>query len=104
MEMAIYTYAKLGYNYISNIEYIQQIFNACKIYVLYCALHYIIPHVYVYFCVPLTIVGAFMSPFISQSPHCIALRYVLYTLGDYIRVMFVAVAGWLASKIFINVT
>ena len=97
MEMAIGDYLKKCFEYIAEVEYIHQFFIVSKIYFMYCVLHYCIPHMYVYFCVPFTLVGILMSPFISQAPHCVALRYMLYTFGDNIKTMFLLISGWFAS-------
>ena len=79
-------------------------FSSCMkiggIYLVYCLLHYFIPHVYVYFCVPITIFGFLMSPFMSQAPHCIALRWALNTVGNNIGSMFLLIAAWLTKKLF----
>ena len=79
-------------------ELVSGMLKASGIYIIYCILHYIIPHVYTYFCVPVTIFGFLISPFMSQSPHCIALRWALNAVCDNIKTMFVLIAAWLASK------
>ena len=80
------------------------LFGTCMkvggIYILYCILHYFIPHIYVYFCVPVTIYGFIISPFMSQAPHCIGLRWALTTVGNNIASMFVLIAAWITKKLF----
>ena len=40
------------------------------IYLLWICLHYFSAHLYIKFCVPNTIVGFIMSPFMIATPHC----------------------------------
>ena len=53
--------------YINN-ESLKKICNFCitnfGIYIVWVGIHYIAAHLYVYWCVPATLVGIFMSPFI----------------------------------------
>jgi hypothetical protein len=80
--------------------YVQSFMKVGGIYVLYSFLHYIIPHVYTYFCVPTTLYGFLISPFMAQAPHCTALRWTLYNVGDNIKTMFALIAGWLSNLLF----
>lgn len=40
------------------------------IYLLWICLHYFSAHLYIKFCVPNTIIGFLMSPFMISAPHC----------------------------------
>tara|TARA_B000000557_G_scaffold52937_1_gene40755 strand:- start:426 stop:773 length:348 start_codon:yes stop_codon:yes gene_type:complete len=90
----------IDYAYLSN--YIQGFMKMGGIYVIYSFLHYTIPHIYTYFCVPKSIFGFFMSPLMAQSPHCIGLRWTLYTVGDNLKTMFALLAGWFYNILFSN--
>ncbi len=46
-------------------------------YLLWWFLHYISVHLYVRYCVPLSFIGFFYSPIITQLPHCYALRWFI---------------------------
>ena len=39
--------------------------------------HFMAVHIYERLCVPLTPMGLFMSPFVLDTPHCSALRWVI---------------------------
>ena len=80
--------------------YFKSIMKVGGIYILYSFLHYIIPHIYTYFCVPKTLFGFLISPFMAQAPHCTALRWTLYHVGDNIKTMFALIAGWLSKLLF----
>jgi hypothetical protein len=72
------------------------------IYFMWIVLHYISPHLYTYFCTPSTAYGFFMSPFMAPTPHCSALRWVMYTGGNTITAMWVLIGGWIVQRIIIQ--
>lgn len=74
------------------------------IYLLWIVLHYISPHLYVHFCVPLTLQGFIMSPFIAPSPHCQALRWAIYNGGNTIIAMWVVFGTWIMQKLITTKT
>ena len=65
---------------------------------LWILLHFVTPHLYVYFCTPATIMGFAMSPFIATTPHCIALRWSIYNSGSVITSMWMLVGTWCIRK------
>ena len=69
------------------------------IYLLWIILHYISPHLYVYFCVPPTIRGFIMSAFIAPSPHCQAIRWTIYNGGNTIIAMWIFIGTWIVKKL-----
>ena len=72
------------------------------VYGLWTIAHYCAPMLYVRWCVPLTLMGFIMSPFVSTMPHCVALRWVILTSSDTIKTMFVLLGTWVVSHIMIN--
>jgi hypothetical protein len=70
------------------------LYGPMGLYALWIILHFIAPHLYVYFCTPATFVGFITSPFIAPAPHCSALRWIIFTGGDMISSMWVILAGW----------
>lgn len=46
-------------------------------YLMWWFLHYISVHLYVRYCVPLTLIGFVYSPLMSQFPHCYILRWFI---------------------------
>jgi len=64
------------------------------IYIGWILAHYIAPHAYVKFCVPSTLSGFLLSPLTASSPHCIAIRWVIYKSGNNIVMMWVLGGLW----------
>jgi|DEB19_MinimDraft_2_1074335.scaffolds.fasta_scaffold06015_2 hypothetical protein len=78
--------------------------RACAVFGTWALVHYVTPRLYIYWCVPATIVGFLMSPFAAAMPHCIALRWALVTSADTIKTMFVLLGTWVVSHLVINNT
>jgi len=94
---------------------IKMIFNICKkgihfiyysasIYLLWILIHFCASHLYVYYCVPMTISGLLVSPFLISAPHCKALNWAIYNGSNIISSMWILIGAWICSKIFINFT
>ena len=77
-------------------------FAASKIYVLWILLHYFASHLYVYYCVPKTLIGFLVSPFLIASPQCHSLRWVVYNGANIISNMWVILGTWLCSIMITN--
>jgi len=77
------------------------IFKVSGIYFLWIFLHFMASHLYVKFCVSNTLFGFFMSPFMSVTPHCQGLRWLIYTGANIISNMWIILGTWLASTIFV---
>ena len=71
-------------------------------YFMWIVLSYLAPHVYVYFCTPITIIGFFISPFVAAAPHCSALRWVIYEGGNMITSMWLGMGTYMAAKLLIR--
>jgi Na+/H+ antiporter NhaC len=67
-------------------------------YGLYILFHYMLPRLYINFCVPWSLTGLIMSPFLSQSPHCKALSWLFVNSIEMIRKMFLGIGMWVISK------
>jgi putative effector of murein hydrolase LrgA (UPF0299 family) len=89
--------------YICNITYktLKFIFKISGIYLLWICLHYIASHLYVKFCVPSTIIGFIMSPFMTATPHCLGLRWIVYNAANMINNMWLIFGAWICSTILI---
>ena len=77
------------------------LFKISGIYMLWICLHYFSAHLYVKFCVPDTIVGFIMSPFMISTPHCQGLRWIVYNAANTINYMWVLIGAWIYSMIWI---
>lgn len=69
------------------------------IYFLWIAMHFVASHLYVRWCVPASITGLIMSPFLATAPHCYGLRWLVYNGGNSIIVMWSFIGTWLLSCI-----
>lgn len=67
------------------------------VYLLWIILHFGASHLYVKFCVPSTFIGFIISPFMTASPHCQGLRWIIYNGANTINNMWVILGTWLCS-------
>ncbi len=75
--------------------------KASGIYLLWICLHYFSAHLYIKFCVPDTIIGFLMSPFMIATPHCQGLRWIVYNAAGIINNMWILIGAWIYSLIWI---
>ena len=85
-------------NYVSNI--IRWIIGVSGVYIMWILFHYGASHLYIYFCVPNTIYGVIISPFLTATPQCQGLRWIVYNGANIINNMWVILGSWLISNIF----
>jgi hypothetical protein len=71
------------------------------IYLLWICLHYISSQLYIEVCVPKTIKGFLMSPFMISTPQCQSLRWVVYNGANIINNMWILFGTWICSTILI---
>jgi hypothetical protein len=71
------------------------------IYIVWIFLHYIASHLYVKLCVPNTIIGFLMSPFMTATPHCQGLRWIVYNASNMINNMWLILGSWICSLLLI---
>ena len=88
-------------NYIKNniIQIVYFAYSISKIYALWIILHYFASHLYVKLCVPQSMIGFVLSPFLSPAPHCQGLRWVIYNGGNMIDNMWFLLGSWICSTI-----
>ena len=77
------------------------LFKISGIYLLWIFLHYFSAHLYIKFCVPNTIYGFIMSPFMISTPHCQGLRWIVYNAANIINNMWILIGAWIYSIIWI---
>ena len=77
------------------------IIKVSRIYLLWILLHYIASQLYIQLCVPRTILGFLMSPFMTATPHCQSLRWVVYNAANVINNMWYIIGAWICSNILI---
>jgi len=88
-------YMKSLYNVFINI--IKYAYVVTKIYVIWIILHYSASHLYIYLCAPKTFWGFIVSPFMSVTPQCQALRWVIYNGANMINNMWIVLGTWLSG-------
>ena len=71
------------------------------IYLLWILFHYIASQLYIKLCVPSNLLGFLISPFLTATPQCQGLRWVIYNGADIINNMWVVLGTWLCSNVFI---
>lgn len=88
------------YNIFSHIQNIFKfIFGVSGIYLAWICLHYFASHLYVKFCVPKTVMGFLLSPFMMSTPHCHGLRWVVYNAANMISNMWIVCGTWVCSTL-----
>ena len=88
------------YNIFSHIQNIFKfIFGVSGIYLAWICLHYFASHLYVKFCVPKTVMGFLLSPFMMSTPHCVGLRWVVYNAANMISNMWIVCGTWVCSTL-----
>ena len=80
---------------------IKFIINISGIYLLWILLHYVASHLYVKLCVPCTLFGFIMSPFMTATPHCQGLRWIVYNAANMINNMWIIFGAWICSTLLI---
>jgi len=91
------------YFFTATYKTIKFIINVSGIYLLWILLHYVASHLYVKLCVPSTIFGFIMSPFMTATPHCQGLRWIVYNAANMINNMWIIFGAWICSSLlFIN--
>jgi len=99
-------FCKTSYEYMNSFftitfNFFQFIIKISGIYLLWILLHFSASHLYVKFCVPNTIVGFVMSPFMTATPHCQGLRWLVYNAANMINNMWIILGAWICSTILI---
>jgi hypothetical protein len=80
---------------------IRFIIKVSGIYLLWIVLHYIASHLYVKLCVPNTVIGFIISPFMVATPHCQGLRWIVYNAANIINNMWILMGSWICSILLI---
>jgi hypothetical protein len=68
------------------------------IYIIWIFLHYVASHLYVRFCVPHTLYGFLLSPFLVATPYCIGLRWLVNNGANTIHSMWILLGSWFGSQ------
>ena len=80
---------------------IKFVIRVSGIYLLWIVLHYVASQLYVKLCVPNTLIGFVISPFMVATPHCQGLRWIVYNAANIINNMWILMGAWICSTILI---
>ena len=80
-------------------KFFKFIFSVTGVYLLWICLHYFASHLYVKLCVPNTVIGFLMSPFMTATPHCQGLRWIVYNAANMINNMWIICGSFICSTI-----
>jgi len=93
---------KMTYNsiiYFCNI--IRFVVKIAGMYLLWILLHYTASHLYVKLCVPCDLTGFLISPFLTSTPHCQGLRWLIYNGATMINNMWVVLGTWFCANLLL---
>lgn len=80
-------------------KFFKFILSVSGVYLLWIFLHYFASHLYVKLCVPNTVIGFIMSPFMTATPHCHGLRWIVYNAANMINNMWIICGSFICSTI-----
>jgi len=80
---------------------IKYIIKMSGVYMLWILIHFGASHLYIKLCVPNTIIGFLISPFMTSTPHCQGLRWIAYNAANVINNMWTILGAWVCSNVFI---
>jgi len=95
--VCFYFYSKKVFGVIFKIG--EWVVKISGIYLLWIALHFFASQFYIELCVPKTIYGFLASPFLMATPHCQALRWIVYNAANAINNMWIVMGTWFCSQI-----
>lgn len=78
-----------------------KLYSILGYYIMWILLHYVAAHLYPMYCVPLTVMGFILSPFMASAPHCIAIRWLI-TEGSNVIVTMWVVLGTYAVQLMLR--
>jgi hypothetical protein len=94
-------YIFIGFSFSYGIKFIRVFINITGIYFIWIFLHYIASHLYVRMCVPNTVIGFLLSPFMTSTPHCQGLRWIVFNAANMINNMWIILGTWITSNILV---
>lgn len=100
---SIYEYDVLRALWNTIVSMVSFVVKICGIYLLWICLHYLAAQLYIQCCVPTTMIGFMMSPFMVSTPHCQALRWIVYNAATMINHMWFLLGSFVYSLLWIEV-
>ena len=78
-------------------QYVEPVINLFGIYILWISAFYFASHLHVKYCVPATVLGFILTPFLVPAPHCQAMRWVIYNGGNSIMSAWFILGAWIIT-------
>ena len=75
-----------------------KLYSILGYYIMWILLHYVAAHLYPMYCVPLTVMGFILSPFMASAPHCIAIRWLITEGSNVIVTMWVVLGTYAVQR------
>ena len=69
------------------------------IYIAWIGIHYAASHMYVEFCVPKSVWGFLLSPFLTSTTYCSALRWAIQNGANEIQSMWLLLGTWISLRL-----
>jgi hypothetical protein len=91
-ELVYKTFSAIGSFLHSNLDFIY-------LFLIATVLHFIAANAYANWCAPQTIVGFLMSPFMTVTPVCSALRWSITLFGDYLASIWTLGFLWVSTNL-----
>jgi hypothetical protein len=66
----------------SVVNFFKFIIKISWLYLMWILLHYAASQLYIKFCVPYNLMGFIVSPFLTSTPHCQGLRWIVYNAAE----------------------
>ena len=73
------------------------------IFITWVLVHFISAHIYIYMCVPATLYGILMSPFMVDVPYCYASRWIMMKSVNSINLLWISLGSWCIDRVHIGV-
>jgi hypothetical protein len=68
-------------------------------YIAWIGIHYAASHMYVEFCVPQSVWGFLLSPFLTSTTYCSALRWAIQNGANEIQSMWLLLGTWISLRL-----
>ena len=88
----------LKWLYDITISIFAKLYSILGYYIMWILLHYVAAHLYPTYCVPLTVMGFILSPFMASAPHCIAIRWLITEGSNVIVTMWVVLGTYAVER------
>ena len=79
---------------------LRNVWDVAGVFIIWIVIHYASARFYPTFCAEEGLFGLVKSVFVTQAPHCVAMRWIIYNGGNMITTMWLTLSIWLTTKVF----